>query len=387
MIDRYGFIGRAAQPGQKTPIRAELPATAGEGVAVLRLYDPIDSVGGDWGVSAKEFAAALDGLAKETREIRVHINSPGGEVFEAITILNMLRSHPARVVTVVDGVAASAAGVVAMAGDEVVMAQNTELMIHDAWGVCVGGAQDMRDVAGRLDQLSANIAEVYAAKAGGPVEDWLAAMAAETWYMAQEAVDAGLADRVEPSAPKVNNRFDLSMFNYAGRSKAPAPPIPAASASGHTEIKQEESMSLADDLRARLGIADDSADEATILAALDEALAEHADPPATLPEGIVAIDAAQLAELQAQAREGMQARAQQQAEHRERLVAAAVLDGRIPPARRDHWLAQLQADPGAEQVLVSLAPGLVPLAEIGYGNAPEASDDDALYASLFGKGV
>jgi len=191
------------------------PAEVDEaGVVTFQLYDPIDSWGGEWGVSAKEFAAALSLLDESAvNEIRVHINSPGGEVFEAITIINALRRFDARVVAVVDGLAASAASVLGAAADELVMAPNSTLMIHDAWGVCVGPATDMRSMADLLDKLSDNVAEVYAAKAGGSVGDWRDLMLAETWYTADEAVAAGLADRVETSeqvAPAA--RFDLSIY-------------------------------------------------------------------------------------------------------------------------------------------------------------------------------
>jgi ATP-dependent Clp endopeptidase proteolytic subunit ClpP len=163
-------------------------------------------------------------LPPTTSEIRLHINSPGGEVFEGIAILNALRAHSARVVAVVDGIAASAASFIACGADELVMAENSELMIHDAWGLCVGNAADMRETAGMLDHLSDNIASVYAKKAGTDVAAWRAAMSTETWYSAEEAVAAGLADRVDGAATsEAKNRYDLSIFNYAGRSEAPAP--------------------------------------------------------------------------------------------------------------------------------------------------------------------
>lgn len=224
---RYRFHGRKPpQEGERTPLRAESPEPdQTDGVATLRLYDPIDSWGGYWGISAKEFADTLDGLEDDVEEIRLHINSPGGEVFEGIAILNQLRNHKARVVAVVDGLAASAASFIATGADEVVMGRNTELMIHDAWGICIGNAADMRDLAGRLDHLSANIAGIYAAKSGGTVDDWRAAMLAETWYSADEAVEAGLADRVEGDNDQPKDKFDLSTFNYAGRSEAPPPPV------------------------------------------------------------------------------------------------------------------------------------------------------------------
>lgn len=229
----YRFRGH--QPPTAGARASILPGDVANGVATLRLYDPIDSWGGEWGVSAKEFAATLDELPDDTAEIRLHINSPGGEVYEGVTILNTLRNHRARVVAVVDGLAASAASFIAAGADEVVMGRNSQLMIHDAWGLCLGNAADMRDVAARLDKISDNIASVYAAKAGGPVESWRAAMLAETWYSAEEAVEVGLADRVEEAPPADQNLFDLSVFTYAGREKAPAPVAPSADDEGAAE--------------------------------------------------------------------------------------------------------------------------------------------------------
>lgn len=209
-----------------TPVRAEIPTSTLDGTtAVLRLYDPVDSYGEFWGVSAKEFAQALDDLPSNITEIRLHINSPGGDVFDGVAIVNALRAHSARVVAVVDGIAASAASFIAAAADETLMAPNSELMIHDAWGLCVGNAAEMQQMAEMLDHISDNIASIYAAKAGGTVADWRAAMAKETWYSAKEAVAAGLADAVQELAAPVaaQNRHDLSIFTYAGRAAAPAP--------------------------------------------------------------------------------------------------------------------------------------------------------------------
>lgn len=244
--NRYRFRG-LIEP--KPGIRASVLAPeVQDGVAVLRLYDPIDSWGGDWGVSAKEFATILYTLDDDVTEIRLHLNSPGGEVFEGIAILNLLRQHRARVVAVVDGLAASAASFIACGVDELVMGRNTQLMIHDAWGLCVGNAADMRELAGRLDHLSDNIASVYADKAGGTVEDWRNAMLAETWYSAEEAVAAGLADAVDTGGTPAEkdtkaNDFDLSAFRYQGRDQAPPPGVlPVDHAA--TEARARRSLAL-----------------------------------------------------------------------------------------------------------------------------------------------
>jgi ATP-dependent Clp endopeptidase proteolytic subunit ClpP len=234
---------------ERSPIKAEAPAVDADGrVAVIRLYDPIDSWGQDYGVSAKEFVSTLDTLPERVEEIRLHINSPGGDVFDGIAILNALRSHGARVVAVVDGIAASAASFVACGADELVMARNSELMIHDAWGLCVGNAADMAAMAEMLGHLSDNIASIYAEKAGGEVAEWRAAMAAETWYSAEEAVAAGLADRVDTVSADADakNRFDLSVFAYAGRDAAPTPEAhPASTANEDPDPGQPAAASAA----------------------------------------------------------------------------------------------------------------------------------------------
>lgn len=197
MANRYRFRNEIPKPGTRASVLNYLPIeSAGDGVAVLRLYDPIDDWGGDWGVSAKEFATALAMLPADISTIELHVNSPGGVVWEGITIMNMLRTHPANVVVVVDGLAASAASFIACAADTLVMGPQSQLMIHDALGLEIGNAADMRKFADLLDRISNSIAEVYAAKAGGTVESWRTSMLAETWYSAEEAVAAGLADSI-----------------------------------------------------------------------------------------------------------------------------------------------------------------------------------------------
>ena len=198
----------------------------GGGVGSLHIYGVI---GGYWGgVDAAELVPALRALDVAT--LNVYINSPGGDVYEGIAIRNALRQHSANVVVTVDGLAASAASFIACAGDELVMGENAEIMIHDAWTIALGNADDMRLVAGDLDRISDNIAAMYAAKAGGEPTAWRELMKAETWYSAEEAVAAGLADRLDSEQPAAAARFDLSMFAHAGRAEAPAPSFPLAPA-------------------------------------------------------------------------------------------------------------------------------------------------------------
>lgn len=172
----------------------------------------------------------------------------------------------------------------------------------------------------------------------------------------------------------------------------PRTPTPVAtSAIGSTEPTEEVSMFTDEqlaELRTSLGIADENADGTTILAALTEALAERAEPsePTTpvVPDGSVIVEEATLEELRVAASAGQEARNEQLRQRREQLVTAAISEGRIAPARREHWLSQLEADPGAEQVLTSLAAGLVPVTPAtGVTGSGEENADNADYDALF----
>lgn len=166
--------------------------------AEMFLYGDIDSWGGWWGVSAEEFRAELEQCT--AKNLTLHVNSYGGEVFEGLAIRTALMRCPANVTVTVDAIAASIASVIAMAGETVVMSDPSMLMIHDAWGFSVGSAAEMRKMADLLDKISDQLAGVYAGKAGGTLDVWREAMLAETWYSADEAVAAGLADRVDGAA-------------------------------------------------------------------------------------------------------------------------------------------------------------------------------------------
>lgn len=375
-------------------------------VTEILLYDEIGE--DPWfgtGVSAKAFAEDLS--AVDTAEVHVRLNSPGGNVFEGIAMMNALRRHSAKVTVFVDGLAASAASIVAMGADEVVMSRQSELMIHDAWGVAIGNAAEVRSLADDLDRASDNLASAYSDKAGGTVADWRTAMQAETWYSDKEAVAAGLADRVEPSktaSDKAKARFNLSVFAYAGRADAPAPYLPAKPPDSVTDKEGPAMPDTLAKVRERLGISAD-ADEAAIMAALDAVAVdndtdetdtdadeaaeteqtEDADEVAGSLPGTVTIDEGVLNQLRNDAQAGRDARAQQLTEHRENLVSAAIRDGRISLARKADWLNKLERDSGSETELAALATGLVPVdGPHGYtGSLSDVAEDDALYAKLF----
>jgi ATP-dependent Clp endopeptidase proteolytic subunit ClpP len=188
------FQNRSPEKPKGSP-KLEVKASADGMSAEILIMDEI----GYWGITAKAFATALAGITAST--INVRISSPGGDVFDGLAIYNALKAHPATINTVVEGLAASAASFIMLAGDTVTMAENSMAMVHNAWGLGVGNASDMRALAGVLDKIDGQIAGMYAAKSGKTLADCQAAMAAETWFTASEAKDFGLIDSVISDDP------------------------------------------------------------------------------------------------------------------------------------------------------------------------------------------
>lgn len=425
---RSGHAGLFARPveNRKKWYRME---TNNSDVAEVFIYD---SIGGWFGVEASEFVKELSQI--DATQIVLRVNSPGGSVYDALAIMNALKRHKAKVTATVDGLAASAASFVVQAADEIIMGKGTELMIHDALVIAIGNAAELREEAEYLDRISNTIASIYADRAGGTTEEWRDRMLAETWYSAEEAVEAGLADSIaggendEKAAENLKNKLDFSAFAYAGRKAAPAPDhheppaertditphltaalavvdernknlaAPESPAQPQKEGADVMSDKLIRGVAARLGLKQTNGvelSEETVLNALDEVLEEQGDAPRVASDstpqaaapGTVVLDEGQHAQLVADAAAGRAAREQQLADRRETTVAAAVNDGRIPPARREHWLNLLKQDPGAEDTLKNLAPGLIPLDAKGFtGGVNEATDEDAsIYTKYWGE--
>ena len=177
--------------------------------AELSIHDEI----GAYGVSAKDFIAELGKLPGDAA-LTLRLNSPGGSVFDAVAIYNALKRHEGPVTVSIDGIAASAASYIAMAGDEVVMPENAFLMIHDPSGLVMGTAADMRAMAEALDKIAGALVKGYAAKSGKAEDDIAALMAAETWFTATEAVEAGFADNLAEPV-KIAASFDVTRFRNA----------------------------------------------------------------------------------------------------------------------------------------------------------------------------
>jgi HK97 family phage major capsid protein len=172
--------------------------SAGDVPAQILIYDSI----GMFGVTAADF---VRDLASVSGPVDVHINSGGGDVFDAFAIYNALAARPG-VTTVVDSLAASAASVITMAGSRRLMARTSQMMIHEGWADSFGDAADMRHLADRLDTVSGQIAGIYAEAAGGDPARWRDLMRAETWFTPEQALEAGLitgiVTRDQPEAPQ-----------------------------------------------------------------------------------------------------------------------------------------------------------------------------------------
>ncbi len=179
------------------------------GHAEILIYGEIGLDWFDEGISAESLVKELAELDVATLDVR--INSVGGQVFEGLAIFNALDRHPAKVTTHIDGMAASIASIVALAGDTVRIAENAFMMIHNAHGFSVGNALDMRRMADILEKLDGSLADTYVAKTGKSSKVIRAMMDEETWFNAAEALEAGMVDEVV-EAMDVAAKFDLSKF-------------------------------------------------------------------------------------------------------------------------------------------------------------------------------
>lgn len=170
--------------------------------ATISIFDAI----GEYGVSAKNFLNDL--RAVKASDVDVEINSPGGDVFAGIAIYNGMRQSGKKINVKIMGVAASAASLIAMAGDTIDMPENTFMMVHNPWSFAMGSAEDMRDTADMLDKIGSSLVATYAKRTGKSDEEIKALLDAETWMTAQEAVEAGFATTVS-DAIAAKAEFDM----------------------------------------------------------------------------------------------------------------------------------------------------------------------------------
>lgn len=179
--------------------------------AEIQIYSQIGSSFFVDGISAKSFSEALAQLG-DVSTLNVRFNTPGGSVFQGIAIYNELNRHPAKKIGHVDALAASIGSVILMACDEINVAENAIVMIHNVRGGVEGEAHEIRTMADRLDKLNENAIGIYSARSGMAPEAVASAMKVETWYSAAEAVAAGFATAVTPNK-RIVASCDVSSFS------------------------------------------------------------------------------------------------------------------------------------------------------------------------------
>lgn len=195
------ILGRARTETGKTetkgpPLRVKMEAGPSGREARVYLYDSI----GWLGIDAGDFVAGLEGLPSDVSTVHLHINSPGGDVFDARAIVSAIERHPARFVSHIDGLAASAATYVATAADEVEMARGGFMMVHHAWALTIGNAEDHLAAASVLEKVDGTIVDDYMRRTGKGRAEVAAWLDAETWFTAEEALAAGFVDRIAGDA-------------------------------------------------------------------------------------------------------------------------------------------------------------------------------------------
>ncbi len=196
--------------GGKAVAKKPFRMVAKDGVGEIFIFDDIGEGFFSDGITPKSFAADLKALGA-VRTLNIFINSPGGAVFDGVAIFNQLKRHTARKNVFIDGIAASIASVIAMAGDEINIAANGFIMIHEPFTMAFGTAADLRKTADQLEKINDTIINTYAARTGTPENVIGDLMAAETWMNAEEAVELGFADNITDEVA-IAARFDLSQF-------------------------------------------------------------------------------------------------------------------------------------------------------------------------------
>ncbi len=371
--------------------------------ATLHIYDEIGAdpfFGG--GVDVNELVGEIEALDKGA-ELTVRINSPGGRAWDGLALANAIMRHPGKTTTHVDGLAASAASLVALAGDEVVMSKYGQMMLHNAWAGVAGTAEDLKAAADTLAKLNGSMAAFYADRAGGEVADWAKAMKKESWYTADEALAVGLAtsidesgkrDEVEAAAASAIAKA-TAMFKYPGRLAAPAPVSARATTNGPTgPATKEGPVAISKQVAERLGLGEDATDEQVLakIAELDKGTDEGGDAgtggadAGTVAEvtaaaaklGLSVIDSETAATMRANSELGAQAHAAMETQRITGLVEAALSAGKIAPSRKDHFVALMRADEaGTTELLASIPPGTaVPMNELGHSTQPIAQTGD-----------
>lgn len=201
-------------------LRFDVPAVVGGCFEVSAASGEEPSIGIFDAIGFEVTASAVDQALRRigNRPVTVKINSPGGDFFEGATIYNQLRAHPGRVTVQVLGLAASAASVIAMAGERIEIARNAQVMVHRAWLLAIGNRSTMAEATAFLDTIDASIADTYAERTGQPRADVVALMEAETFLPSDQALKLGFADQLldrdADPPPRTTARAAIDIRNF-----------------------------------------------------------------------------------------------------------------------------------------------------------------------------
>jgi ATP-dependent protease ClpP protease subunit len=367
--------------------------------ATLHVYDVIGADVFFGGVDVNEAVALIDGL-DENAELDVRINSPGGAAWDGLTLANAIMRHPGKTTSHVDGLAASAASLVALAADDVVISAYGQMMLHNARGGLYGTAEELKAASETLGKLNGSMAAFYAdrSSSGDDAKVWARAMSKESWYNAEEALEAGLATAIDESGKREEVEAAASasiarasaMFRYPGRQAAPGPL--ARVENGPSGPDQEEApVATSKAVLDALGLPEGASDE-DVIAKIAEggkpddkpADTDKADKvdegeiselaKAAAKHGLTVIDPGTLAEMQRNSSLGASAHAAMETQRITGAVDAAISLGKITAARKDHFVALMRADEvGTTQLLANIpAETAVPMTELGHSLEPQA---------------
>lgn len=325
-------------------------ANAAEPVEIL-IYEQI---GKDWwtgdGVAAKDFVEQLKEIPKD-REIRLLINSPGGDVADGLAIYNVLKLRRDKITARIDGLAASTASWLPLAARSVEMPENALFMIHEPWSMAMGDAEEMRKAADVLEKHGDVIANIYQEKTGKSKKAIKDAMAEETWFTGKEAKDFGFIDVLTPAQTSKNSisKHDLSRFRRVPRALTETnkqTAAPDASGQPSNYMKREKIIAL---LNKHGATVEDTATDEQLEAQLETILNAKRQEP----DGDTITGAAGMKDLQTEIENLKKQNAAERKTRIENVLDTWVTECRIAANQKDSWLENALKD---ESVLTKLRP-------------------------------
>ena len=360
---------------------------------------------GGWGLAVADFKRDFDAV-KNNKKIKLLLNSAGGSVFDGMAIYNILAAYKSKISVEVVGIAASVASGIALAGHELTMGEGSYFMIHNPTGLCIGTAEDMRKVAEILEKIAGQIANIYTSNSNLDKDDVLQKMSEETWFTAEEALEAGFADNIVDYGEMAAMAYDIDKYSYAH--------VPEAVQKLAAEFKtQQTAFEIENDSVSEGGESNDEGGEevktlAVILAALyalsDEERAKTTDEDKKKVAEIFDFDGLEkkstelaesvkdlkakvelqeekisllLNEKQEVSKELADLKAKNAQTEKHQVIEKALSEGKITPKNRTRWEEQYDRDPEGTKKLLEEQEPVVDLSTRGTGAGGDESSLNA----------